>query len=130
MNKGPLIILSGPSGSGKSTVIDRLLAAGDLPLRLSVSATTRPPRDYERDGVHYHFWTAERFKEAVPYASALVVVPNEPHSAGHLTTGRFDWRTAPKGWQLALRRLAVAITAEWAKLGVTARTGTAPVDST
>jgi MinD-like ATPase involved in chromosome partitioning or flagellar assembly len=76
------------------------------------------------------FLALERFKEAVPYASALVVVPNEPHAAGHLTTGRFDWRTAPKGWQLALRRLAVAITAEWATIGLTARPGTAPVDST
>jgi guanylate kinase len=58
---GRLVIVSGPSGSGKSTVIDRALAAGDLPARLSVSATTRSPRPGERDGVHYHFWTPERF---------------------------------------------------------------------
>jgi guanylate kinase len=63
--KGPLIILSGPSGSGKSTVIARLLARGDLPLHLSVSATTRDPRRGEQDGVAYHFWTRELFlKEA------------------------------------------------------------------
>jgi guanylate kinase len=61
--KGPLIILSGPSGSGKSTVIGRLLGRGDLPLRLSVSVTTRPPRDRERDGVHYYFWTREQFEK-------------------------------------------------------------------
>jgi guanylate kinase len=65
MTEGPLIILSGPSGSGKSTVISRLLAPGDLPLRLSVSATTRPPRAGERDGVNYHFWTRDRFEEEV-----------------------------------------------------------------
>jgi guanylate kinase len=65
MKKGPLIILSGPSGSGKSTVIQQLLAAGDLPLRLSVSATTRPPRPGEKDGVHYHFWGRERFEEEI-----------------------------------------------------------------
>src|SRR5262249_52395056 len=58
----PLVIVSGPSGSGKSTVIGRLLAAGDLPVRLSVSATTRAPRPGERDGVHYHFWTREQFE--------------------------------------------------------------------
>lgn len=63
--RGPLIILSGPSGSGKSTLIRRLLSGGELPLRLSVSATTRPPRPGEVDGVHYHFWTRERFEQAV-----------------------------------------------------------------
>lgn len=62
---GPLVILSGPSGSGKSTVLARVLAEADLPLRLSVSATTRPPRPGERDGVHYHFWTRARFEEEV-----------------------------------------------------------------
>jgi len=65
MKKGPLIIVSGPSGSGKSTVIRRLLAAKELPLRLSVSATTRAPRPGEIDGVHYHFWTPERFEAEV-----------------------------------------------------------------
>ena len=59
---GPLIILSGPAGSGKSTVT-AAAGAGDLPLRQSVSATTRPPRPGERDGVHYHFWTRERFEQ-------------------------------------------------------------------
>ncbi len=63
MAKGPLIILAGPSGSGKSTIIARLLTERDLPLRLSVSATTRPPRPYEQDGVHYYFWTREKFDE-------------------------------------------------------------------
>ncbi len=62
---GPLVILSGPSGAGKSTVLRRLLALGDLPLHLSVSATTRPPRGPERDGVDYHFWTRERFDACV-----------------------------------------------------------------
>jgi guanylate kinase len=65
MNKGPLIILSGPSGVGKSTVIGRLLAAPPLPLRLSVSATTRARRDYEQDDVHYHYWKRERFEEGI-----------------------------------------------------------------
>ncbi|MEF5008149.1 guanylate kinase, partial [Escherichia coli] len=57
--------VSGPSASGKSTVIRRLLAEGSLPLRLSVSATTRAPRPGERDGVEYYFWTPERFREQV-----------------------------------------------------------------
>ncbi len=65
MTKGPLIILSGPSGVGKSTVIRRLLAREGLPLRLSVSATTRGRRPAERDGVDYHFWSRERFEEGI-----------------------------------------------------------------
>ena len=63
--QGRLIVLSGPSGSGKSTVVQRLLAAGDLPLRLSVSATTRPPRPGEEDGKQYWFWTPERFDRGI-----------------------------------------------------------------
>jgi guanylate kinase len=59
----PLIILAGPSGSGKSTIIARLLKESGLPLRLSVSATTRPKRPYEQDGVHYYFWTHEQFEK-------------------------------------------------------------------
>ena len=64
MTKGLLIILSGPSGSGKSTLLERLLAKADLPLHVSVSATTRLPRGGEIDGKHYYFWTPERFEEA------------------------------------------------------------------
>ena len=62
--RGPLIILSGPSGVGKSTVIHRLLTMESPRVRLSVSATTRPRRGQERDGVDYHFWTRERFEQA------------------------------------------------------------------
>lgn len=62
MARGPLIILSGPSGSGKSTVIKRLLADPPGPLRLSVSATTRPPRPGEQEGVDYYFWTRDEFE--------------------------------------------------------------------
>jgi guanylate kinase len=62
MNTGPLIILSGPSGCGKSTVRQRLLAEGGLPLRRSVSATTRPLRQGEQEGVDYYFVTRERFE--------------------------------------------------------------------
>ena len=57
-----LIILSGPSGVGKSTVLRRLLARFADRLRLSVSATTRPPRPGETDGVDYHFLDPEEFQ--------------------------------------------------------------------
>jgi guanylate kinase len=56
-----LIILSGPSGVGKSTVLTRLLARHAGRLRLSVSATTRPPRPGEIDGIDYYFLTDADF---------------------------------------------------------------------
>jgi guanylate kinase len=59
---GPLIVLSGPSGSGKSTVIRRLLQEAAVPLRLSVSVTTRPKRAQETEDEDYHFWDRERFQ--------------------------------------------------------------------
>ncbi|HQR06154.1 MAG TPA: guanylate kinase [Gemmatales bacterium] len=63
--QGRLIVLSGPSGSGKTTLIREALASGDLHIRLAISATTRPPRHNEVDGKHYHFWTSDRFLDAI-----------------------------------------------------------------
>src|SRR5437762_9773869 len=65
MKRGPLIILSGPSGAGKSTVIKRLLERFAGRLRLSVSATTRPRRKGEQEGVDYYFWDRDRFEAEV-----------------------------------------------------------------
>ena len=59
---GKLVIVSGPSGSGKSTVVQRLLLESELPLVLSVSATTRPPRDGEENGRDYVFLSDEEFQ--------------------------------------------------------------------
>jgi guanylate kinase len=63
MSFNRLIIISGPSGVGKTTVLRQLLAVCPLPLVLSVSATTRPPRPKEIPGVSYHFLTPEKFRE-------------------------------------------------------------------
>ncbi|MGI9474234.1 MAG: guanylate kinase [Rubripirellula sp.] len=59
--EGRLIIISGPSGAGKSTVVRHLMTECDLPLTLSVSAATRPPREGEIDGQHYFFISQEDF---------------------------------------------------------------------
>ena len=61
-HKGKLFILSGPSGAGKGTICKELLAQTDL--ELSVSMTTRQPREGEIHGVHYYFVTEEEFREA------------------------------------------------------------------
>jgi guanylate kinase len=58
---GKLIVLSGPSGVGKSTILRRLVQRFPGKLRLSVSATTRPPRPGETDGTDYHFLSNEEF---------------------------------------------------------------------
>ncbi len=59
MKTGTLLVVSGPSGSGKGTILNKVIA--DENVSLSVSATTRKPRDGEIDGVHYHFMTREKF---------------------------------------------------------------------
>ena len=64
MSKGKLFIISGASGVGKSTVLSRVMAQRD-DLRFSVSATTRPPRPGEQEGVSYYFVSKERFEEMI-----------------------------------------------------------------
>ncbi len=58
---GKLVILSGPSGVGKSTIVRKLLGRVGEAMRLSVSATTRPPRPGEVDGREYHFLSHDEF---------------------------------------------------------------------
>jgi guanylate kinase len=54
--------VSGPSGAGKTSVMQRVFGQSRLPLVHSVSATTRPPRNGETDGVDYHFLSNEVFE--------------------------------------------------------------------
>lgn len=86
--RGSLFVLSGPSGVGKDTVLRELLAAPNALPRLSrvVTATTRPPRPGEVDGVDYHFLTRQEFLrksqrggflEVVEYADELYGTPIE-----------------------------------------------------
>lgn len=64
MKQGKIIILSGPSGVGKGTVLKEVMR-GDPSLRFSVSATTRPIRPGEVDGVHYFFMDKPRFEKMI-----------------------------------------------------------------
>lgn len=63
-NSVKIVIFSAPSGAGKSTIIRHLIGMG-LPLEFSISATSRPPRGDERDGVEYYFLSAEEFRSRI-----------------------------------------------------------------
>ncbi|RDY60007.1 guanylate kinase [Flagellimonas nanhaiensis] len=62
---GKLIIFSAPSGSGKTTIVRHLLNQPELNLAFSVSATSRPPRGEEKDGVNYYFISISEFKQHI-----------------------------------------------------------------
>ena len=59
-----LLVVSGPSGCGKDTVV-RDLIEHHANIELAVSATTRPPRDDEQDGIDYFFITREEFEARI-----------------------------------------------------------------
>ena len=63
-NKGILTVVSGFSGAGKGTLMKRLMSDYDN-YALSISMTTRAPREGERDGIEYFFTTKEKFEEAI-----------------------------------------------------------------
>ncbi|MCM1028567.1 MAG: guanylate kinase [Pseudoflavonifractor sp.] len=65
--EGKIIIISAPSGSGKSTIIHQLMERGNVEMEFSVSATNRPPRGQEQDGVDYHFLSTDEFNDAIAH---------------------------------------------------------------
>ena len=81
---GKLIVISGASGVGKGTVLGMLMKKRD-DLAFSVSATTRPPRPGETDGVHYYFVTKERFEEMIRQGEFLEY---DAHAANYYGTPR------------------------------------------
>ena len=67
--KGPLFVISGPSGTGKGTVCKKLLKENDL--KLSISMTTRQPREGEQNGRDYFFVTREEFEKNIAEGNLL-----------------------------------------------------------
>lgn len=104
--RGLLLVLSSPSGAGKTTIARGVLA-GSSGFAVSISATTRPPRQGEQDGVDYHFVDESAFEHLIAEGELLehAVVfgnrygtPRTPVEAA-LTAGRdvlfdVDWQGA------------------------------------
>ena len=84
MSKGKLVVISGASGVGKGTVLGIMMKKRQ-DLSFSVSATTRPPRPGEVDGVHYYFITKERFEEMIAAGEFLEY---DAHAANYYGTPR------------------------------------------
>ncbi len=84
MSKGKIVVISGASGVGKGTVLGIMMKKRQ-DLKFSVSATTRPPRPNEVDGVHYYFVTKERFQEMIAAGDMLEY---SEHAANYYGTPR------------------------------------------
>lgn len=83
LRRGMLILISGPSGTGKGTLCERLISS-DGNIAFSVSATTRKPRESEKDGIHYHFMTEAQFDKAISENAFLEHAVVHDHRYGTL----------------------------------------------
>ncbi|NUE65735.1 MULTISPECIES: guanylate kinase [Snodgrassella] len=64
LQSGHIFIVSAASGTGKTTLVSRL-SANQPDIRISISHTTRMPREGEQNGVHYHFVSRSEFEEMI-----------------------------------------------------------------
>ena len=71
--KGLLVVVSGPSGAGKGTICKNFMELNKEML-LSISSTTRNPRENEIDGVNYNFITKQDFEDLIGTDSLLEYV--------------------------------------------------------
>ena len=84
MSKGKIVVISGASGVGKGTVLAAMMQRR-RDLFFSVSATTRPPRPGEVDGVHYYFVTKKKFEDMIARGEFLEY---DAHAANYYGTPR------------------------------------------
>ena len=68
--EGKAIIFCAPSGAGKTTIVRRLIEEFET-LEFSISATTRKPRDYEKEGVDYYFFSNTDFLKKISHEEML-----------------------------------------------------------
>ena len=86
MQKGTLLVVSGPAGVGKGTIIKEIMEKDDN-IRMSISTTTRKPREGDSEGVTYYFKTKDEFSEMIKndrflewavYSNNFYGTPKEP----------------------------------------------------
>ncbi len=82
-----LLVLVGPAGVGKGSLVSKMLAT-ETDLKLSVSATTRPPRPGEIDGIHYHFVSRDHFEKMIHNGEFLEWA--EVHGSDYYGTPRHE----------------------------------------
>ena len=106
MKTGNILIVTAPSGTGKTTLVAALLSA-EHTVRLSISHTTRPPREGEVDGRHYHFVDRADFEQRIAngefleyaevygnYYGTSIVWLREQLSSGNDILLEIDWQGA------------------------------------
>ena len=106
MQTGNILIVTAPSGTGKTTLVAALLSA-EHTVRLSISHTTRPPREGEVDGRHYHFVDRADFEQRIAngefleyaevygnYYGTSIVWLREQLSSGNDILLEIDWQGA------------------------------------
>ena len=101
-----MVILMGKSGAGKTTVLNELVKLG---FKKAVTCTTRPVRPGERDGVDYHFLTAEKFEEMESAGMFAETAHTGKHAYGSLKESYMDAATViiltPDGAENTVRRV-------------------------
>ena len=71
MSKGVLFIVSAASATGKDTIVSRVIKDRTGEAVLSVSMTTRKPREKEKDGVNYYFVSEDEFRQNISEGQML-----------------------------------------------------------
>lgn len=87
--KGLLIVFSAPSGTGKTSVLFKVLKFHPE-IKFSVSATTRAPREGEKDGINYHFLSDEEFEASIKKGELLEWNVVHGYKYGTLERSVFD----------------------------------------
>ncbi|PIZ29590.1 MAG: hypothetical protein COY40_06585 [Alphaproteobacteria bacterium CG_4_10_14_0_8_um_filter_53_9] len=81
-----LITITGPSGTGKDAII-KMLGKRDESIVPFITCTTRSPRPGEEEGVHYYFWTQERFQQALNEGE---MIEHDEHYGNFYGTPKFE----------------------------------------
>lgn len=98
--KGVPIVVSAPSGAGKTTLINKLISKLYKEIAYSVSATTRPSRRNEKDGVNYFFLSKEEFKRWIDEGKFIEWAQVHNHYYG--TPKKMFKETLKKGYNIIM----------------------------